>query len=203
MEEPLIDDKVRAFAEYLGCDRQLAQDIYFELGVSLSLDDENKEELRRELEALSSVASKLAAARKTLEKLPDNCNVLRFTLESEGIDLLASIPHLHQKVEEVVGFGEVMLAEETSGSRANLRADKVAEYVAAVFVATGRSVTLGTSAVQHDEPSTPFGRAVQKAFTIFSVSKVPPRPNMPLQTPHWKRPALKALHKSQKANLQK
>ena len=87
MEKPLIDDKVRAFAEYLGCDPKLAQDIYFELGVSLSLDDENKEDLRRELEALSNVASKLAAARKTLEKLPDNCNVLRFTLESEGIDL--------------------------------------------------------------------------------------------------------------------
>ena len=103
----------------------------------------------------------------------------------------------------MVGFGQVMLAKETSGSRANLRADKVAEYVAALFVAAGRSLTLGTSAVQRDEPSTPFGRAVQKAFTIFSVSKVPPRPNMPLQTPHWKRPALKALHKSQKANLQK
>ena len=85
MEKPLIDYKVRAFAEYLGCDPKLAQDIYFELGVSLSLDDENKEDLRRELEALSNVASKLAAARKTLEKLPNNCNVLRFTLESEGI----------------------------------------------------------------------------------------------------------------------
>ena len=41
MENPLIDYKVRAFAEYLGCDPKLAQDIYFELEVSLSLDDEN------------------------------------------------------------------------------------------------------------------------------------------------------------------
>ena len=70
MEKPLIDYKVRAFAEYLECDPKLAQDIYFELEVSLSLDDENKEDLRRELEALNSVASKLAAARKTLENYP-------------------------------------------------------------------------------------------------------------------------------------
>ena len=70
MAKPLIDDKVRAFAEYLGCDPKLAQDIYFELEVSLSLDDENKEDLRRELEALNTVASKLAAARKTLENYP-------------------------------------------------------------------------------------------------------------------------------------
>ena len=66
MENPLIDYKVHAFAEYLGCDPKLAQDIYFELEVSLSLDDENKEELRRELEALSNVASKLAASKACL-----------------------------------------------------------------------------------------------------------------------------------------
>ena len=200
MEEPLIDYKVRAFAEYLGCDRQLAQDIYFELGVSLSLDDENKEELRRELEALSSVASKLAAARKTLEKLPDNCNVLRFTLESEGIDLLASIPHLHQKVEEVVGFGKVMLAEETSGSRANLRADKVAEFVAAVFVATGRSVTFGTTPNDSSEPSTPFGKAVREAFAIFRVHRKSDAPHLTPEFAHWKRPTERVASKRQKPN---
>ena len=45
MEEPLIDDKVRAFAEYLGCDRQLAQElkticriVYFELRSFKKLD---------------------------------------------------------------------------------------------------------------------------------------------------------------------
>lgn len=46
MNKPLIDDKVRAFAEYLGCDPKLAQDLYFEVR-ALSLDEENKEELKQ------------------------------------------------------------------------------------------------------------------------------------------------------------
>ena len=74
MSEPLIDYNVRAFAKYLDCDPELAQELYFSLGVSLSLDDENKEDLKRELDTLTSVASKLASARKSLEKLPDHCN---------------------------------------------------------------------------------------------------------------------------------
>jgi hypothetical protein len=45
MSEPLIDYNVRAFAKYLDCDPELAQELYFSLGVSLSLDDENKEDL--------------------------------------------------------------------------------------------------------------------------------------------------------------
>jgi len=45
MEEPLIDYKVRAFAEYLGCDPKLAQElkticriVYFELRSFKKLD---------------------------------------------------------------------------------------------------------------------------------------------------------------------
>jgi len=45
MEEPLIDYKVRAFAEYLGCDPKLAQELkqytvlfYFELRSFKKLD---------------------------------------------------------------------------------------------------------------------------------------------------------------------
>ena len=203
MSEPLIDYNVRAFAKYLDCDPELAQELYFSLGVSLSLDDENKEDLKRELDTLTSVASKLASARKSLEKLPDHCNTLRFVLKVEEVNLLTAISKLHEQTEEVIGFARSKLTEETSGSRVNLRADKVAEYVVALFNALGKPITIGTSAYQHDEPSTDYGRAIRQAFKIFKVHKVPSAPNLPSKTPHWKRPALRAWSKCQKANSQK
>ena len=203
MSQATIDDNVRTFAKYLNCDPELAQELYFKLEVTLSLDDENKEDTKRELDALSRVASKLASARQLLEKLPDNSSTLRFVLEAEDLDLLTSITDLHEKTEEIVGFGRMQLSEETSGSRANLRADKIAGYVASVFIALDKPITTGTSAYQHDEPSTDYGRAVREALKIFNVHKVREATNLPFQTPHWKRPAIKAAQKSQKANPQK
>jgi hypothetical protein len=200
MGETMIDSDVRKFAEYLGCDPKLAQDLYFDLDVSLALDDENKGDVRRELEALTIVTSKLASARQTLESLPDHCNALRFTLQAEGTDLLASVMQLHQKAEEVVGFGKMKLTEETSGSRANLKADKIADFVAAVFLSTGRSVTFGTKPEDSSEPSTPFGRAVREALTIFKVYRKSDIPHLTPKPAHWKRPAERISRKSQKPN---
>jgi hypothetical protein len=67
MSEPLIDYIVRAFAKYLDCDPELAQELYFKHKVSLSLDNERKASVNRELSALQTASNNLDRAVKALD----------------------------------------------------------------------------------------------------------------------------------------
>lgn len=100
----------------------------------------------------------------------------------------------------MIAFGKLKFKEETSGTRANMKAHRIAHYVAALFVAHNKNVGFGVNPLNSSEPSTPFGRAVQDAIEVFKVYKLPQGPHGTLEPAHWKKPAehaAKAVRKSQ------
>ena len=57
-ESALVDTRVRAFANHIQCDPELAQEMYFKHKVSSMLDNEQKASSVRELDVLQIVRSK-------------------------------------------------------------------------------------------------------------------------------------------------
>ena len=63
-KESYVDTRVREFADYIQCDPELAQELYFEHKVSEALDNEQKASVDRELSALRIVSNNLDKAAK-------------------------------------------------------------------------------------------------------------------------------------------
>ncbi len=92
----------------------------------------------------------------------------------------------------MIKFSEERLRNETSGTRANKKAHEIAKYVANLFDSVGRNVGFGVQPLDADEPSTPFGRAVRDALSIFKVYSTPSSDFENLSIVHWKWPAMAA-----------
>tara|TARA_B100000780_G_scaffold243263_1_gene186441 strand:- start:387 stop:1016 length:630 start_codon:yes stop_codon:yes gene_type:complete len=196
----LIDTKVFELSTYLGCEPQMAQELYFEHEVVLSLDGAQRASMRRELEGLTAVKDDLARALNELDGIKEYDNHLRLALEINGVHIKSQISILLKELEGTLDHAEMSWKKETSGTRANKKADKVAEYVAAIFIATGRNVGFGVYPNDKDEPSTPYGRAVREALSIFLVSKETSDPLAVFEPAHWKKPAEKAAKKLRNTN---
>jgi hypothetical protein len=61
-KDAFVDDYVKAFAEHIQCDPELAQELYFKHKVTEALDNEQKVSVRRELSALQLVSNNLDRA---------------------------------------------------------------------------------------------------------------------------------------------
>ena len=61
-EEVFVDDYVKAFADHIQCDPELAQELYFKHKVSETLDNQQKASIDRELSALQIVSNNLDRA---------------------------------------------------------------------------------------------------------------------------------------------
>ena len=59
-----VDTHVKAFADYIQCDPELAQELYFKHKVSEALDNEQKASIGRELSTLQIVSNNLDRAAK-------------------------------------------------------------------------------------------------------------------------------------------
>ena len=199
-EDAFVGTRVREFAENINCDPELAQELYFQHKVSLTLDNEQKTSIGQELEVLQNVSKSLDKAAKALSRIRAENDQLQTTLKIQGLDLKKQVSELNDSLKEHVDFFEDSFVGETSGTSSDHKANTVAEFVAAVFLATNRSVGFGTQPNDSSEPSTPFGRAVRAALTIFKVYRKPNAPHLTPEIAHWKRPAERAAKGCQKPN---
>ncbi len=62
-----MDDYVRAFADHINCEPDLGQELYFKHKVSLTLDNERKTSLKREMSALQTASNNLDRAVKAFD----------------------------------------------------------------------------------------------------------------------------------------
>ena len=68
-EDSYVDTRVQEFADYIQCDPELAQELYFEHKVSEALDNEQKASVDRELSTLRIVSNNLDRAAKACKTL--------------------------------------------------------------------------------------------------------------------------------------
>ena len=195
-----VDTHVKAFADYIQCDPELAQELYFKHKVSEALDNEQKASLVRELSTLQIVSNNLDRAAKACKGLSLYDDQLRNALRIQGLDLQKQIEDLNGTLKDNIDFFKTSIAEETSRTGSDHKANAVAKFVAAVFLELGRPVSFGTQANDSAEPSTPFGRAVRGALVMFNVYRKPIAPHLVPEIAHWKRPAERAAKGCQKPN---
>ena len=199
-EESYVDTRVREFADYIDCDPELAQKLYFQNDVPSTLDNEQKASMGRELSTLQIVSNNLDKAAKACKGLPLYDDQLRNALRIQGLDLQKQIEDLNRTLKDNMDFFYASIAEETSGTVSDHKANTVAKFVASVFLATNRPVGFGTKPSDSGEPSTPFGRAVRDALEIFRVYRKPTAPHLTPKIAHWKRPAERAAKGCKKPN---
>lgn len=199
-EDSYVDTHVKAFADHIQCDPELAQELYFEHKVSEALDNEQKASMGRELSTLQIVSNNLDRAAKACKGLSLYDDQLRNSLRIQGMDLQKQIEDLNRTLKDNIDFFNVSIADETSGTSSDHKANAVAKFVAGVFLELDRHVSFGTKANDSGEPSTPFGRAVRDALVIFKVYRNPTAPHLLSEIAHWKRPAERAAKGCQKPN---
>jgi len=148
-EDSYVATRVREFAHHIQCDPELAQQLYFEYDVDLTFDGADKMSLGAEIKALVSLKRKLVTERDKL----NTGDLLQITYKLSGHDLKSAFEPLISQIEEMLAFGKQKFNEETSGSRANMKAHAIAHYVAAMFVAHDRNVGFGVQPLDSSEPS--------------------------------------------------
>jgi hypothetical protein len=195
-----VDTHVKAFADHIQCDPELAQELYFKHKVSEALDNEQKASIGRELSTLQIVSNNLDKAAKACKELSLHDDQLRNALRIQGLDLQQQIEDLNETLKDNINFFKTSIAEETSGTGSDHKANAVAKFVAAVFLELDRPVSFGTKANDSGEPSTPFGGAVRDALVMFKVYRKPTTPHFRPEIAHWKRPAERAAKGCQKPN---
>ena len=199
-EDAFVDTRVREFAHHIQCDPELAQELYFKHKVSEALDNEQKASMGRELSTLQIVSNNLDRAAKACKGLSLYDDQLRNALRIQGLDLQKQIEDLNGTLKDNIDFFKTSIAEETSRTGSDHKANAVAKFVAAVFLELDRPVSFGTQANDSAEPSTPFGRAVRGALVMFNVYRKPIAPHLVPEIAHWKRPAERAAKGCQKPN---
>ena len=199
-EAAFVQTRVKKFADHIQCDPELAQELYFKHKVSSTLDNEQKASMGRELSVLQIVSNNLNRAAEACKGLSLYDDQLRNSLRIQGLDVQKQIEDLNRTLKDNIGFFKASIAEETSGTGSDHKANVVAEFVAALFLATNKIVSFGTKANDSGEPSTPFGRAVRDALVMFKVYRKPTAPHLASEISHWKRPAERAAKGCQKPN---
>ena len=182
--ETVVNSRSRRLAEYLEIDPKVAQELYYESGLDNSLDGLEHKARKEELENLRSLRKALA---KHSPKF-DLQDVIQTAFRIDGFNLKKTLTHLEEQLDLMVDFGEAKIREETSGTRANKRAYEVARFVAELFNIDGRYVGYGVQPLDGNEPSTPFGRAVREALSIFEVYETPTDNRADLTIVNWRSP---------------
>ena len=180
-----INSDVRSIANYLGMDPEIAQQIYYESGLWNSMDGLERQERKEELENLRSLKKALI---KQSPKFADY-DIIQTSFRINGFNLYKTLTELLANIDDMIDFGEQKIHEETSGTRANKRAHEVARFVAELFEVDERYVGYGVQPLDGNEPSTPFGRAVREALSIFEVYETPTANRADLTLVNWRSPA--------------
>lgn len=184
-DDTLVNSRVRQLAEYLELDPKIAQELYYQSGLGTSIDGLEHKARKEELENLRSLRKALV---KHSPKF-DIQDVIQTTFRIDGFNLKKTLAQLQEQLDLMVGFGEAKIREETSGTRAIKRAHEVARFVAELFKIDKRYVGYGVQPLDGNEPSTPFGRAVREALSIFAVYETPTDDSTDLTIVNWRSPA--------------
>ena len=194
--EEIHDDRINSFAAYLECKPSLVFEIYYSLGVDNFSDLERMQDLKHALDAYSAALSALKMTQAALRRLS---SFELATLDITGSVLRENIADGVNELGALTKSREAMVAKSRSSGGRNVKADILAEMVAKIFIALDRPVTFGISAQTSNQPSTPFGRAVQQAintFHAFELSK-----NCELgENAFWRYPAKRAFMRYRNAN---
>jgi len=185
--ETLVNSRVRRLAEYLEIDSKIAQELYYESGLDNSIDGLEHKARKEELENLKSLRKALAKHSPKFE----HHDVIQTTFRIDGFDLNKTLAYLEEQLGLMIDFAEAKVREETSGTRAMKRAHEVARFVAELFKINERYVGYGVQPLDGNEPSTPFGRAVREALSIFEVYETPTDNRADLTIVNWRSPAEK------------
>ena len=185
--ETLVNSRVRRLAEYLEIDSKIAQELYYESGLDNSIDGLEHKARKEELENLKSLRKALAKHSPKFE----HHDVIQTTFRIDGFDLNKTLAYLEEQLGLMIDFAEAKVREETSGTRAIKRAHEVARFVAELFKINERYVGYGVQPLDGNEPSTPFGRAVREALSIFEVYETPTDNRADLTIVNWRSPAEK------------
>ncbi len=196
--ETLVNSRVRRLAEYLKIDPEIAQELYYQSELWNSIDGLEHKARKEELEHLRSLRKALAKHSTKFE----HQDVIQTTFRIDGFNLKKTLAHLEEQLDLMVGFGEAKMREETSGTRANKRAHEVARFVAELFKIDERYVGYGVQPLDGNEPSTPFGRAVREALSIFEVYETPTDDRADLTIVNWRSPAEKITAEYRNTNTQ-
>ena len=194
--ETLVNSRVRRLAEYLEIDPKIAQELYYQSGLWNSIDGLEQKARKEELEHLRSLRKALAKQSPKFERQGD----IQITFRLDGFNLKKTLIHLEEQLDLMVGFAEAKIREETSGTRAIKRAHEVARFVAKLFEIDERYVGYGVQPLDGNEPSTPFGRAVREALSIFEVYEAPTDNRADLTIVNWRYPAEKVAAEYRNTN---
>ena len=161
-----------ALASYLNCNPELVEHYVDLAGCWIEATAENIKEDKRVAVIYADALKLVERAKKKLATLPND--ELRI-LELAGSNMLKVTDALELELSSISKHrNEITKRENIVGNR-NPLAYKLADAVSAIFKYLERPITFGVSPSNNDEPSTEFGRAVQKAFEFFYVYK-PTRP---------------------------
>ena len=185
--DTLVNSRVTRLAEYLEIDPKIAQELYYQSGLWNSIDGLEHKARKEELENLRSLRKAIA---KHSPKF-DLHDIIQTTFQIDGFNLKKTLSHLEAQLDLMVDFADAKISEETSGTRAIKRAHEVARFVAELFQIDGRYVGYGVQPLDGNEPSTPFGRAVNEALSIFEVYATPTDNRADLTIVNWRYPAEK------------
>ena len=103
-EDSYVDTRVLEFADYIQCDPELAQELYFEHKVSEALDNEQKASVDRELSTLRIVSKNLDRAAKACKTLSIYDDGLRNALRIQGLNLEKQIDELNNTLKDNIAF---------------------------------------------------------------------------------------------------
>ena len=194
--ETQIDSRVRRLAEYLEIDPLVANELFYQSGLWNAIDGLEHKTRKEELENLRSLRKAIAKHSPKFE----HQDVIQTTFRIDGFNLKKTLALLEEQLDLMVDFADAKISEETSGTRAIKRAHEVARFVAELFQIDGRYVGYGVQPLDGNEPSTPFGRAVNEALSIFEVYATPTDDRADLTIVNWRYPAEKVAAEYRNTN---
>lgn len=169
MRERCSDRRHIAFAEYLGCSAEFVEETYLNEGLSSIPDRSENDVLKTSIAMYKTAYKSLVRAQTALKQLPETQQVAH---KIAGEDFGSQ---LKQMIESVSNWEAAMVrvkARSTGNGRQDLHAEQFGEFVARLFEVLGKGITFGIQP-DTDEPSTAFGRAVQRGIEIYDIRQLP------------------------------
>lgn len=188
-----VDQRCIWFAEYLHCDAQLVQTAYQISGAIKALDAEDNAKLKTDTEKLQSAKKYL---KKTVTELHLISESEKLTQNLLDVNIIEDTENLLSRLSELVRSREFLTEANTAKGGKNIKAHKIASMVLHIFLESGWSITYGVSPI-NGEPTTNFGKAVQKAFQIFDTRS---RQTEISKYADWQAPTLK-IYREYKASV--
>ena len=179
-----IDQRCIWLSQYLNCDAELVQTAYQISGAIKALDAQDNAQLRIDTEKLQSAEKYLQKTVTELHGISEN-EKLTQTLLNKNITKEAE--NLLSKLSEIVTSREFLAKENTAKGGKNIKAHKIAYMVLHIFLKRGWNIRYGVCP-NTGEPTTNFGKAVQKALQLFDTQSIR---NESSRYANWQAPTLK------------